>query len=86
MSYHVFVHLIDDAGNILAQSDAIPANWTRPTTGWLPGEYVIDTHTLSLPAELPTCSLSLRIGLYDPATGARLRINDADFLSIPIAP
>ena len=83
-SYNVFVHLVDAVGNIVAQSDAVPANWTRPTTGWLPGEYVIDTHALMLPAELPPGPLSLRVGLYDPQTGARLRTGETDFAEIPL--
>jgi hypothetical protein len=84
--YHVFVHLVDESGAILAQSDAAPANWTRPTTGWLPGEYVIDTHTLMLPADLPAGPLSLRVGLYDPNTDERLRANGAEFVNIPLIP
>jgi hypothetical protein len=84
--YHVFVHLVDESGAILAQSDAAPANWTRPTTGWLPGEYVIDTHTLMLPADLPAGPLSLRVGLYDPATSERLRVDGAEYVSIPLTP
>ncbi len=81
-SYHVFVHLVDEAGNILAQSDGVPGDWTRPTTGWLPGEYVTDVHTLILPAELPDGPLTLRAGLYDPATGERLRTDGADFVTL----
>jgi len=77
--YRVFVHLVDATGNIVAQSDAAPAGWTRPTTSWLPGEYVLDTHTLTLPATLPDGPLSLRVGLYDPDTGARLLSGAADF-------
>jgi len=33
-AYNVFVHLVDNQGTIIAQSDAGPANWTRPSTGW----------------------------------------------------
>ena len=80
--YRVFVHLVDAAGNIVAQSDAAPAGWTRPTTGWLPGEYVLDTHILTLPATLPDGPLSLRVGLYDPDTGQRLLSGVADFATI----
>jgi hypothetical protein len=84
-SYHVFIHIVDAEGNILAQSDGVPANWTRPTTGWLPGEYVVDTHALTLPAELPSGPLWLRVGLYDPQTGARLRIGGGEeFATIPL--
>jgi hypothetical protein len=82
--YHVFVHLVDESSHILAQSDAVPANWSRPTTGWLPGEYIIDTHTLALPDNLPADGLSLRVGLYDPDTGARLQTGSADYATIPI--
>lgn len=83
--YHVFVHLVDGAGNILAQSDAVPAGWTRPTTGWLPGEFITDTHALNIPAELPTGPLSLRVGLYDAETGHRLQAAGADYVAIPLA-
>lgn len=80
--YHVFVHLVDEAGNILAQSDGVPADWSRPTTGWQPGEYVTDMHTLSLPAELPAGPLMLHVGLYDPATDQRLQTAGAEFVTI----
>ncbi|WP_374689263.1 hypothetical protein [Promineifilum sp.] len=72
VGYHVFVHLVDETGAIVAQSDAVPGEWTRPTTGWLPGEYVLDVHTLALPETLPAGLLTLRIGLYDPDSGERL--------------
>ncbi|MBW7959223.1 MAG: hypothetical protein H3C69_06660, partial [Candidatus Promineofilum sp.] len=84
-SYRVFVHLVDEAGNLLAQSDAIPANWTRPTTGWLPDEYVTDTHSIAMPEESLAGPLSLRIGLYDPDSGARLTTGDGDFATVPFA-
>ncbi len=82
-SYRVFVHLVDGAGNIVAQSDAEPARWTRPTTGWAAGEYVIDPHVLSLPEPFSAADLALRVGLYDAGTGQRLPLPDgADFVSL----
>jgi hypothetical protein len=66
-----FVHLIDAAGGILAQSDAIPAEGSRPTTGWLGGEVIADRARLTLPAGLPPGGWALRIGWYDPVTGIR---------------
>ena len=68
-SYHVFVHLRGPAGALLAQSDAIPAGWQRPTTGWRPGEYVVDSHTLTIPAEAPAGEYRLEAGLYLPGDG-----------------
>jgi hypothetical protein len=71
-SYHVFVHLTNADGIIVAQSDGAPANGTRRTTGWLPGEYVSDSRTLTLPADLAPGAYTLTAGLYRPDTGARL--------------
>lgn len=70
-SYKVFVHLLDAQGRPLAQSDAVPARWTRPTTGWLPPEVIADAHTLSIPAGLAPGQYHLVAGLYDPASGRR---------------
>ena len=67
-----FVHLLDASGRLVAGSDAVPANWTRPTTGWLAGEYVTDPHTLALPANLASGNYRLEVGLYDADTNARL--------------
>jgi hypothetical protein len=83
-SYRVFVHIVDEAGQIVAQSDGEPANWTRPTTGWTAGEYIIDEHTLTVPADLPPGPLAIRVGLYDPDTGQRLLTEDgtAEFITL----
>ena len=69
--YRAFVHVADADGRIVAQSDAEPANWTRPTTGWLPGEYVVDAHAIVLPADLPPGSYSLIVGLAEVDSGMR---------------
>lgn len=71
VSYHVFLHLIGPDGALIAQSDGIPANWARPTTGWLAGEYVVDEHKLTLPEGLPSGDYGLRTGLY-ASDGGRL--------------
>ncbi|MEA3342449.1 MAG: glycosyltransferase family 39 protein [Chloroflexota bacterium] len=70
-SYHVFLHLLDAEGELVAQSDSIPANWTRPTTGWLPGEYITGAHTLAIPPDAPAGEYALLAGLYLPG-GERL--------------
>lgn len=75
-SYHVFVHLVNGAGEIVAQADGEPAQWARPTTGWAPQEFIVDEHVLALPASLPPGDLALRAGLYDPDSGQRLQTAD----------
>ena len=82
-SYRVFIHLVNTDGQILAQADGEPASWSRPTTGWVPGEYILDEHSLTLPPTLPP-NASLRIGLYDPATGQRLQAVGGEFVVVPL--
>lgn len=79
-SYRVFVHVLGADETILSQSDGEPVNWSRPTTSWLPGEILQDTHQLDLGAE----AVHLRVGLYDPATGQRLLTEWGDSVKIPI--
>lgn len=76
-SYAVFAHLLDANSRIVAQHDGLPANWTRPTTGWLPGEVIVDAHDLVLETGVPPGAYLLEAGLYDPETGVRLPVLDA---------
>jgi hypothetical protein len=71
----VFVHVEDANGRIVAQSDAIPANWSRPTPGWVAGEYILDPRTL---AALPTGEYKVFVGLADRLTGTRLPTAEGD--------
>ena len=74
-AYNVFIHLQENAtGRIWAQSDSGPADWRRPTTGWLPGEFISDLHTLPLPPDLPAGGYTLWAGLYEPRAGGRVPV------------
>jgi hypothetical protein len=77
IGYIVFVHLLDQAEHIYAQSDRAPAAAARPTTGWLPGEIIHDTHTLDVAPNAPTGPYVLEVGMYNPSSGDRLRVFDA---------
>jgi hypothetical protein len=81
-SYRVFLHLLDAEGNLVTQSDGVPAGWARPTTGWLPGEYITDTHTLVIPPEAAPGKYTLQAGMYVPG-GTRLT-TDEDSDAIPL--
>jgi hypothetical protein len=83
-AYNVFVHLVDEQGRIIAQADGEPANWTRPTTGWVLGEYIVDSHSLTLPPDSDLAGLHLRVGLYDPVTGQRLPTPSGDTAELPL--
>jgi 4-amino-4-deoxy-L-arabinose transferase-like glycosyltransferase len=81
----VFVHLIAADGRLIAQSDAFPAQDTRPMTGWRPGEYVVDTHQVQFHADATPGPAVLRVGLYDPETNVRVRFADgSDYVTLPV--
>jgi MFS family permease len=77
-SYVVFVHLLDEAGNLVSSHDSAPRNGRFPTNTWLPGDLVQDTHTLQLAADLPEGAYQINIGLYLPETGERVPVQTAD--------
>jgi hypothetical protein len=88
-SYWVFLHLVDEQGQIIKQHDREPGRRAKqPTTAWLPGEVVLDPVDLALPEGIPAGRYTLRLGMYLPADGTRLLIVDgtgapvADFVEI----
>ncbi|MGC9349585.1 MAG: hypothetical protein ACP5JG_15720 [Anaerolineae bacterium] len=76
--YTVFVHVVDDGGDPVAQDDAKPVYWFYPTTAWEPGDYVRDEHVLNLPPALPRGDYEVSVGLYDAKTGDRLTVQGPD--------
>ncbi len=82
-SYTVFAQLISTDGRVLAQSDSLPANGTRPTTGWRTGEYILDEHTVTFHADATAATASLIVGVYDAATNQRVPITPTtDFITL----
>ncbi len=67
-SYKVSVRLLGPDDTLLAQQDAIPVHHAYPTSLWRPGETVLDTYDMALPAPPPP-GASLLIILYDPLDG-----------------
>jgi hypothetical protein len=87
----VFIHVIDSAGQLVAQDDGVPVDWTRPLSTWQRDEHLLDIHQLVLPANAEVSNWSIRIGWYDAATGVRLPAFDragerqpADAVTIPL--
>jgi 4-amino-4-deoxy-L-arabinose transferase-like glycosyltransferase len=72
--YKVFVHLVGDQGERVAQHDSEPQEDAAPTSAWRAEETIVDEHPLSiLPDALPGPYRAV-VGLYDGATGRRLRL------------
>jgi 4-amino-4-deoxy-L-arabinose transferase-like glycosyltransferase len=76
--YVVFVHLLDEEGQVVAQHDGPPVGGFRPTTTWIPGETVQDRHGVLIPQDAAPGEYGLAAGLYLPATGERLPAVDGN--------
>jgi tRNA A-37 threonylcarbamoyl transferase component Bud32 len=72
--YSVFVHLTRADGSPLSQQDGPPANGTRPTDTWSPGDQITDAHQLSIPPDAAPGEYWLRVGLYNG--GGRFPVTD----------
>jgi len=83
-AYTVFTHLLNPAGVLVGQHDGPPAGGRRPTTGWIAGEIITDIHAMQFRAPGYTGPALVEVGLYDPATGARVVADDGqDHLILP---
>jgi 4-amino-4-deoxy-L-arabinose transferase-like glycosyltransferase len=69
-NYTAFVHLLNEAGEVVAQQDRPPGGY--PTTNWISGEIVIDRYSLDLPPDLPAGDYLLQTGFYYLPTLERL--------------
>lgn len=77
-SYVVFVHLLDEAGNLVSSHDSSPRNGRFPTNTWRSGDLIQDNHPIQLDAGLPPGEYQLNVGMYLPETGERLPVQTAD--------
>jgi len=68
--YKLFVHVVDQDGNIVAQADTRPGSGALPPGNLLPGAFT-DALTIDL-TEAANGDYQLMIGLYDPITNERL--------------
>ncbi len=68
-TFKLSFRFLDGEGQLLAQEDRFPLGQVYPSWAWLPGETVRDVHILSLPGDPRQQPLTLRVILYDTATG-----------------
>ncbi|NDJ76755.1 MAG: hypothetical protein GYB65_10895 [Chloroflexi bacterium] len=88
-SLTVFTHILDAGYGQIGGHDGIPHvnGEARPVTGWVPGEYLMDTHVLTFEAEdlAYTGPARLEVGLYDSETLTRVPLNTGgDHIILPI--
>jgi len=67
-NYKTFVHLLDAGRTVVSQHDGDPAGGYTPTTRWMQGELIADTHRLML-AEGLAGQFELAAGMYEVRPG-----------------
>ncbi|HLA45137.1 MAG TPA: hypothetical protein VJZ27_16950, partial [Aggregatilineales bacterium] len=83
--YTVFVQLLNADGQFLTGSDAQPAGGERPTSGWIPTEYITDSHLIKLDSVNYRGDATIIVGMYNPVNGERvLLLSGGDFVQIPV--
>jgi len=73
-NFTVFVHLLNEQGQLVAQQDSEPNAGQYPTSAWVPGEVITDTHAIPLPPGLPSGRYLLSIGMYEWPSRERLPV------------
>lgn len=77
----IFLHLVDENGNIIAQFDGLDA---APGT-LITGDYLLQRHVMTLPHSVENRTYSLRLGLYERGSGQRLaHENGSEVLDIAV--
>ncbi len=80
--YRAFVHILNiPTSELYGASDSMPANWTRPTTTWQPGEIIKDEHVFKIKDDAPPGTWQIEIGMYELTkdnTIRRLRVITPD--------
>jgi mannosyltransferase len=63
--YKVFVHVLDQNGRLVAQTDREPGGGEQPTTNWAANKPIVDRYGVLIPEGTPPGSYTVEIGLYD---------------------
>ena len=80
--YTAFVHVLDQNGQLVAQSDLPAGGGYAPTSSWPIGQPIVDRQGVVLPPALTPGEYQIVIGLYGP-DGVRLTSNtDQDAITL----
>lgn len=75
-AYTAFVHFRDGDDRTRFQGDRIPGAGSVPTNRWAPRDTIVDAIDIAVPPEVPLGAYRVVVGLYDPGTGQRVRIEE----------
>jgi hypothetical protein len=70
--YAIWVHLVTTGNRTVNQSDSQPGEGASPTSGWTPGQTVVDKHVLIVPYEAAPGAYTVVVSVYRTNTGDRI--------------
>ena len=73
-SLRLFVQALSSKGQVLWQTDEVPRQWSRPTTGWDVNEIITTKHVITT---LSASDFSVIVGWYEPISGERILLSDS---------
>ena len=73
-------------GAIIAQADGPLGTMLFPSEWWRPGETVLEERRLAWTEPVNNANVTIRVGLYDVATGVRFKRTDSTLDYVEIAP
>ncbi len=73
IDYTIFIHLLDQASQLVIGQDNQPVNGSYPTGIWEPGEVIPDEYRFDT-SDLPPGEYQIEIGMYVLETGERLPV------------
>jgi hypothetical protein len=88
-NWSIFIHGLDESGNLVAQRDSHPGLGNRPTTTWEPGQTFADVYALPR-SGAPIRSLAIGFYLNQGGSWIRLPVSSdqfqvsADALAVPL--
>ncbi len=74
--FTVYVHILASHGSWVTGQDSAPQNGLLPFPDWAGQSPLKDIHALVLPVDTAAGEYTIRVGLYDPASGDRLPLLD----------
>ncbi len=74
--YVIFVHLLNQDGDLVAQADGPPAGGDYPTSFWSVGEAIVDERIVDV-SDVPPGTYRLYTGMYRLDNGERLPVTGA---------
>ncbi len=63
----IFAHLLTPEGTLITTGDGLGV----PAVQWLPGDWIVQRHSMAAPPQMDVARSHLRVGVYDLVTGVR---------------